>query len=59
MSAAGELSSAGGTAATLPRLPALLQALGRIIRRQLFAPEDEIGGAIVRAFAEFARETTT
>jgi hypothetical protein len=59
MSAAAELSFAGGTAATLPRLPALLQALARIIRRQLFAPEDEIGAAIVRAFAEFARETTT
>ncbi|HET9156168.1 MAG TPA: hypothetical protein VFN91_05835 [Myxococcaceae bacterium] len=35
---------------------ALFQALRRIVRLDFFGFEDEIGRAIDRAFAEFARE---
>jgi hypothetical protein len=41
------------------RTSALFEALGRFARRHLVPPEDEIGRAIDRAFAEFARETRT
>ncbi len=43
------------TAAAL-RTWALFQALGSTARRHFSSPEDEIGRAIDRAFAEFARE---
>jgi hypothetical protein len=43
------------SAATL-RTRALFQALGRIVRRHFFSSEDDLGLAIDRAFAEFARE---
>jgi hypothetical protein len=56
MSAAGEMSSAGETSAAALRTPALFQALRRIVRQHFSSPEDEIGRAIDRAFAEFARE---
>ena len=35
---------------------ALFRALRNLVHRQFFSPEDEIGRAIVRAFAELARE---
>ena len=38
------------------RTRALFHALRRIVRRHFFSPEDEIGRAIDRAFAELARE---
>jgi hypothetical protein len=56
MSAASEMSSAGGTSATTLGTPVLFQALRRIVRRHFFPPEDEIGRAIERAFVEFACE---
>lgn len=45
-------SGAKGTS----RGTALYQALRRIVRLDFFSLEDEIGRAIDRAFAEFARE---
>ena len=43
--------------AAMLRTRALFQAFRRIVRRHFFSPEDEIGRAIDRAFAELARET--
>jgi len=44
------------TAVRSSRTRALFQALRRIVRLDFFSFEDEIGRAIDRAFAEFARE---
>jgi len=42
--------------AAVRRTRTLFHALREIVRRHFFSPEDEIGRAIVRAFAELARE---
>jgi hypothetical protein len=45
--------------AAVRKTRALFQALREIVHRRFFSPEDEIGRAIVRAFAELAREART
>jgi hypothetical protein len=55
-SAVGLEEAAPSGAKRSSRSRALFHALRRIVRLDFFSLEDEIGRAIDRAFAEFARE---